>query len=519
MLNEGQTFAESGIAAKRTTMPPSVLPPSVLRRALAMALLFAIAAFPSACNRQPEGAVKVTVIGETPRIVDPAAGPLAPGDAVLLANVAQGLVRFDARGQIEPGLAERWNVSNDGLSYIFRLASGEWPNRAKVTAHQAARILRRELAANSDNPMKDTLGAVDEIVAMTDRVLEIRLRAPRPNLLQLLAQPEFALVREGQGSGPFRIAGGGAPAGAIPLERHVPGPDGEEERREDVWLRGATAPAAVRGFAAGDSDLLLGGTFAELPYARAVKLPRGALHFDPVSGLFGLAPARPGGPLADTEVRQLLAQAIDRDALIAALDVPKLVGRATVLEAGLDGVPDPVTPQWLAVAFADRRPGLAVTADRIFGSKERPTLRIALPGGPGAQLLFNRLAADWSVIGIKTERVAMGQPADLKLIDAVAPSTSPAWFVRQFRCEVAPICDGESEPLLDAARAAPVAAQRGALLAEVARRIDELQLFIPIAAPIRWSLVSNRIEGFAGNRFGRHTLTSLDQKLNREGAQ
>ena len=42
---------------------------------------------------------------------------------------------------------------------------------------------------------------------MTDRVLEIRLRAPRPNLLQLLAQPEFALVRNGQGSGPFAIAG------------------------------------------------------------------------------------------------------------------------------------------------------------------------------------------------------------------------------------------------------------------------------------------------------------------------
>jgi oligopeptide transport system substrate-binding protein len=46
-----------------------------------------------------------------------------------------------------------------------------------------------------------------------------------------------------------------------------------------------------------------------------------------------------------------------------------------------------------------------------------------------------------------------------------------------------------------------------------------LQLFIPIAAPVRWSLVSNRIEGFAGNRFGIHTLTSLDQKLTREGSQ
>jgi peptide/nickel transport system substrate-binding protein len=49
--------------------------------------------------------------------------------------------------------------------------------------------------------------------------------------------------------------------------------------------------------------------------------------------------------------------------------------------------------------------------------------------------------------------------------------------------------------------------------------MDDLQLFIPIAAPIRWSLVSGRIEGFAGNRFGIHTLTDLDQRLNREGAR
>ena len=494
------------------------MPPPALRRALEMALLFAVAAVPSACNRQPEGAVKVAVIGATPTIVDPAMGPLTQSNAALLNSVAQGLVRFDARGQIEPGLAERWNVSDDGLSYIFRLASGDWPNGTKVTAHQVARILRHELAGNSGNPLKDTLGAVGEIVAMTDRVLEIRLTSPRPNLLQLLAQPEFALVRAGQGSGPFRIADRSM-GSFIRLQRSVPGPDGEENRPEEVRLRGAAAPAAVRSFAAGDLDLLLGGTFAELPFIRSVKLPRNALQLDPVAGLFGLAPARKGGPLADPELRQLLAQAIDRDALIAALDVPGLVGRATILEAGLEGVPDPVMPTWMAVPIAERRRVLVAEADRLFGQLDRPLIVIALPDGPGAQILYNHLAADWAVLGVQLRRAGKGQPADLKLVDAVAPSTSPAWFVRQFRCAVAPICNEQADSLLDAARAAPVAAQRGALLAEAARKMDDLQLFIPIAAPVRWSLVSGRIEGFAGNRFGIHTLTSLDQKLTREGAR
>ena len=495
------------------------MPPSALRRGLAMALLVASAALTPACGRKPEGAVKVVVVGDEPKVVDPAAGPLSPAEALLLANVAQGLVRFDARGQIEPGLAERWNVSNDGLSYIFRLASGEWPSGPKISAHQVARILRRTLAGNSNNSLKDTLGAVDEIVAMTDRVLEIRLKAPRPNLLQLLAQPEFALVREGEGSGPFRFAAKPRPGGGLRLQRDVAAPDGEEGRSEELWLAAAPAPVALRRFAAGQADLVTGGTFADLPYARRVQLPRGALHFDPVAGLFGLVPARKGGPLADPVLRRLLAQSIDRDSLIAALDVPGLVGRGTLLEAELEGIPNPVMPQWMAAPIGERRPALIAESDRLFGEAERPLLRIALPEGPGAQTLLNRLSADWGLLGIKLERVAGGQPADLRLIDSVAPSTSPAWFLRQFRCASAAICDEAADELLDAARAAPVAAQRGAFFAEAARLMDEAQLFLPIAAPVRWSLVSGRIEGFAGNRFGRHTLTSLEEKLNREGAQ
>ena len=182
------------------------------------------------------------VIGDTaPSIADPADGPLTPAQQVLLANVAQGLVRFDARGQIEPGLAERWNVSDDGLSYVFRLGAGDWPDGRAIHARDVARLLTRTLRRASRNPLKDTLGAVDEVVAMTDRVIEIRLSAPRPNLLQLLAQPEMALTREGHGTGPFQPTKRTAPRGAVALlysERVIDGPD----KRDLVDL--ASAPTA-----------------------------------------------------------------------------------------------------------------------------------------------------------------------------------------------------------------------------------------------------------------------------------
>jgi oligopeptide transport system substrate-binding protein len=492
--------------------------PNLTRCAFGL-LLAALALAASGCRPSQEGSLDVVVIGGQPRLVDPAAAVPSPADSVLLANAAQGLVRFDATGQIEPGLAERWNVSDDGLSYIFRLANAEWQGGGKVTAHQVARIFRRQLAAASKNPLKDTLGVVEEVIAMTDRVLEIRLRAPRSNMLQLLAQPEFALVRNGHGSGPFSPEANQAERGGLLLRRQIIVSDEEEVRREEIVLNGATAASAINRFIDGDTDLVLGGTFDDLPLARRTGLPRRSLQFDPVAGLFGLVPGRADGPLDNPDLRRLLAQAIDREALLAELDVPGLLPRATTLEAGLDGLPNPAPPGWTAAPLGDRRPGLILAADRLFGSLDRPTLRILLPEGPGGSLLLRRLTTDWGLLGIMVERAPSARSADLILVDDVAPSTSPAWFLRRFRCGAAPVCDPDIDELLTGARETLIPAQRNALLAEAAQRIDEMQLFLPIAAPIRWSLVASRVEGFAGNRFGRHTLTGLGDKPGREGGQ
>jgi peptide/nickel transport system substrate-binding protein len=482
-----------------------------MHRLLTALLIVALGLGSAGCRKQPQGTVKVVVIGGDPKLRDPSLGPLPPADAILLLNVAQGLVRFDANGNIVGGLAERWNVSDDGLSYIFRIASTEWPDGKKVTAQQVARLLKRQLADRSRNPLKDSLGAIDDVVAMTDRVVEIQLLAPRPNLLSLLAQPELAILRDGQGTGPFRGAPTGGPGGQVRLTRQIIDTDQEETKREQVLLAGEGVQQAIGEFDLGKSDLVLGGTFADLSYAQHSKRPRGALRFDPAAGLFGLVPAQANGPLADADVRHLLSQALDRGSFISALAVPGLTARATLLEPGLDGLPAPAAPAWLGTPLTDRIAALRAEADKHFG-KNKAVIRVALPQGPGPDLLFQELARDWGALGFTVEREETGAPADFALIDEVAPSTAPAWYVRHFRCGVAPICDDQADALMAAARETPVPQQRYALLGQAAARIDDAQLFIPIAAPVRWSLVSDRVQGFAGNRYARHTLTDLEQQ-------
>jgi peptide/nickel transport system substrate-binding protein len=199
----------------------------------------------AACTKGETGPVAVSAIGGSPRLVNPNLQRLDPPSEMLLLATAQGLVRFDAAGQIEPALAQSWIVSDDGLRYTFRLSRTTWRDGSKVTAEQVASRLRAAASPASRNPLKPLLGAVQEVVAMTDDVLEISLVGPRPNFLQLLAQPEMAIIHEGKGTGPFH-----ALQEAGHLELHLPPEEEEEEEptREDehetgLLLRGERPPA------------------------------------------------------------------------------------------------------------------------------------------------------------------------------------------------------------------------------------------------------------------------------------
>jgi hypothetical protein len=151
--------------------------------------------------------VDISVIGQPPKLGDPDREGLDNSRATLMRETAMGLVAFDASGQIEPALAESWIVTDDGRSVIFRIHRMRWPDGSEVTGEEVASSLNRAIAANSENRLKPLLGAIDAVVGMTGRVVEIRLKAPRPYLLQLLAQPELGIRRKGAGLGPWRITG------------------------------------------------------------------------------------------------------------------------------------------------------------------------------------------------------------------------------------------------------------------------------------------------------------------------
>src|ERR1044072_330921 len=100
------------------------MPIRALRRALPIAAALVLAG----CGAEEGGPIAVSAIGGPPRLVNPNLQPLDSPSAFLTEAVAQGLVRFDTSGEIEPALAPSWIVSGDGLSYKFpirRAARGD----------------------------------------------------------------------------------------------------------------------------------------------------------------------------------------------------------------------------------------------------------------------------------------------------------------------------------------------------------------------------------------------------------
>lgn len=473
-------------------------------RALPLGLIAAFCL--SSCGETESGPIVVSAIGETPVIVNPNLKTFDAATALALDSTAQGLVRFDASGQIEPALAQSWIVSDDGLRYTFRLARAEWEDGDPVTAEQVAARLRAAGSRASRNPLKDLLGTIDEVVAMTDDVLEISLAAPRANFLQLLAQPEMAILRSGEGTGPYRVK---ERDGAMRLATPRPDDETEEEAAlPPILLRGESAAKAVARFELGGADYVTGGTIGDLPLARASYVKADALLFDPAEGLFGLAFVRTEGFWEEPAARAALSLALDRGGLATALQIPELRVRNTLLPDGLEDMAQNAAPSWAGLGLEDRR-RLARQALAPRGDEAPRRISVAVPDSPGYRLLFALLRRDWRAVGVDAVAVGPDAPADLAFVDAVAPTAASPWYLRRFTCDAARVCDPEIDDLLADARQSKARAERVALLAQANERLRDAVFFIPIGSPVRWSLVSPRLTGFRPNPFARHPLGEL----------
>ncbi|HMP45940.1 MAG TPA: ABC transporter substrate-binding protein [Sphingopyxis sp.] len=464
------------------------------------------------------GPVRIAAIGPLNAAATPLNGELSAANAALLNLSAQGLVTYDAEGQIDVGLAERWTVTADGRSYIFRIREARWSNGRRVTAEDVAAILQSYLAPRSRHMLRQDFPEVETIKAMTDTVVEIRLSVPQPGMLDLLAQPSMAIVNRGHGWGPMRARSGGS---RTILLTPVPDPLAEDAEAAEaaaadpaasIELTGTSPAGALARFKNGHADGVVGGRFSTLPYFAASNIGRSRLVVDPVPGLFGLSFVRAEGFLGVQANREALSRAVRRGRLIAAFGLQEWEPQVT-LRPDLytrDAGPAPLLPAWADYDEPSRlaQAKRAVEAWRA-GGREIAPLRIAVPDTPGGRILYAYVAADFARLGVPSRRVGMDAETDLRLIDEVMPNDDALWGLRRLSCRADTICHRDVEQLIGEATAAATPAERARLIGEAEALLAGYSPFIPIATPLRWSVASQRLAGLRANGRGQHPLNRL----------
>lgn len=468
---------------------------------------------PAACSLHNQQDFKVLVIGDSaaPFVVH---GRLPLAAQLVRAATTEGLVAFDDQGRISPALADRWIVTDDGQSYIFRLRDGTWPDGSAISGESIRLALHQAVAGVQHTPLALDLDGIEDVRAMAGRVVEIRLRRPMPDFLELLAQPELGLSHHGRGGGPMAAKRNGDSVLLTPIppeKRGLPAVAGWADSVHRLVLRGAGGGDAVAAFASGGADIVLGGTFDDLPRTSRTALGNAKPRFDLVSGLFGLAVTNTTGLLADPSLREAIAMAIDRDTLAAAIALPTLITTTRMVPPGTIDDTGQVDERWVAVGLAARR---AEAGRRILAWTQQnhhaATLRMALPPGPGAGLLFDRLAQDLAAVSVRITRVPLDAPADLRLVDIVARYPRAAWFLDQLSCNNDRfICSPTADAFVVRARAASDPVATAGFYAQAEATLTQENVYIPIGIPIRWSLVAGDGAGFAVNRWGLHALIAL----------
>lgn len=150
------------------------------------------------------------VIPSEPPSLHPQLATDSTSSAILI-NVFEGLTRSDADGQPQPAMAEKWDVSEDGLTYTFHLRDAKWTNGDPVVAGDFEYAWK--WALNPENlseyasvfyPIKGAeayntgAGSVDEvgIKVEDDKTLVVTLANPTPYFLELTAFKTYSPINQ-----------------------------------------------------------------------------------------------------------------------------------------------------------------------------------------------------------------------------------------------------------------------------------------------------------------------------------
>lgn len=376
---------------------------------------------------QPGARVSGTLrqIAADPPTLDPALS----GDtdsAGFIIEIFSGLVGLSPKLVIEPELAERWDISPDGLTYTFHLRKGATFHDGKpVKAGDFKYSMERAAdpkteSTTADSYLGDIIGVKDKlrgkateisgVKVIDDSTLEIKIDAPKAYFLAKMSYTvsyvlDQANVESGKnwtakpnGTGPFKLREW-KKADKIVLERN------------DKYYRGPAKVQTLEYILAGGSAMTMyENNEIDVTGVGLNDIDRVLDKSNPLNRELVVSPSLSVGyvgfnvnmpPFDDVKVRQALNHAVDRDKIIKVV-LKDLVQRA-------DGVVPPGIPGFnenlKGLAFDPQKAKELIAQSKYGDVSKFPPVVISLPGtGAAVPPASEAVIEMWKTnLGLKVE--------------------------------------------------------------------------------------------------------------------
>lgn len=278
-------------------------------------------------------------VGPTPETIDPALNSSNDGGN-MLQHLAEGLLKMDKNGNMIPGLAESYEVSDDGLTYTFKLRKGlKWSDGSDLTAKDFVYSWKRVADPNTAAPYgQDVLGKVKgyeeaaggnidalAVSAPDDTTFVVELANPVPFFDRIAAFSTLVPVQEATieangdawtlspetnvTAGPYKLAEF-TDGDRIVLEKNENYWDKDNITFDKITYRLIEDPnAAYTAYKQGEVSMIKSVPSEEIPALKGTE----EFHVDPLMGTYYLSFNTAKKPFDNEDVRMALALVIDRD--------------------------------------------------------------------------------------------------------------------------------------------------------------------------------------------------------------
>jgi len=294
-----------------------------VRVGLAFLLLIAIVGSLILPTANAEDRLVLGVPLEPPNL-DPTSGAAAAVDSIVYGNIFEGLTRISQSGDVVPALAESWEISADGLSYVFRLRKNvRFHDGTAFDAEDVKFSLDRALGTDSTNAQKALLSAISQVDVLDPYSVRLLLSRRSSALPWFLGWGDAVIVAADNaannasqpvGTGPFQFSS---------WRRGV---SIQLDRNEDYW--GVTAvvdnvifrfigdpAAAYAAMKAGDIDAYPNYPAPE-NIAEFESDPNFKVVIGATAGKVIMAMNNRQSPFDDRDVRAAISHAVNRNAVI-----------------------------------------------------------------------------------------------------------------------------------------------------------------------------------------------------------